>query len=227
MTTCLEFRRRVGAEPAATDAVLEAHRSECVACARYQDELRAMDGVIQRALRITPPPRETAAAAPDPTAPRRRLYAIAASLVAGIAIGLVLLVSAPRESVAREVMDHVTREAAESMATTEPLAPAALAQVLDPDGTRLRPGIGDVTFAARCKFDGRVVPHLVVRTPSGPVTVLMLRHRTVAKPMRLAEQGYEGVVLPAPKGSIAVVGQGVADIDAVAQRVFDAIDWGG
>lgn len=224
MITCLEFRRRVGAEPAAADADIEAHRRDCAACARHQDELRAMDGVIQRALRIDPPARQAGAA--DATAPRRRLYAIAASLVAGVAIGVVLLVSAPRASVAREVMDHVTREAAESMATTEPLAPAALAAVLAPDGTRLRPSVGDVTFAARCKFDGRIVPHLVVRTPSGPVTVLMLRHRTIAKPMRLAEQGYEGVVLPAPKGSIAVVGAGIADLDAVAQKVYDAVDWG-
>ena len=226
MITCLEFRRRVGAEPGASDAELSAHRESCGPCARYQDELRAMDAVIGRALRIERPPREAAAVATaDPMAPRRRLFAIAASLVAGIAIGVVLLVSAPRESVAREVMDHVTREKAESMATTEPLAPAALAGVLDPDGTRIKPGVGDVTFAARCTFDGRVVPHLVVRTPEGRVTVLMLRHRPIAKPMHIAEQGYEGVVMPAPKGSIAVVGEGIADLDAVAQRVFDAIDW--
>lgn len=226
MITCLEFRRRVGAEPSAADADIEAHRRECAACARHQDELRAMDGLIQRALEVDPPAKERAAPEKDAGAPRRRLYAIAASLVAGIAIGTVLLVSAPRVSVAREVMDHVTREATEAMANTAPLAPAALAEVLDPDGTRLKPGVGDVTFAMRCLFDGRVVPHLVVRTPSGPVTVLMLRHRTITKPIRLAEQGYEGVVLPAPKGSIAVVGQGVADIDAVAHRVFDAVDWG-
>ena len=112
------------------------------------------------------------------------------------------------------------------MDTTAPLTPAALAAVLDPDGTRLRPDVGDVTFAARCIFDGRVVPHLVVRTPGGPVTVLMLRHRTISKPFHIDEQGYEGVVMPAPKGSIAIVGQGVADLDAVAQKVFDAVDWG-
>jgi hypothetical protein len=91
---------------------------------------------------------------------------------------------------------------------------------------RLRPGAGDVTYAARCVFDGRVVPHLVVRTASGPVTVLMLRHRSVARPLHFDEQGYQGVVLDAPRGAIAVVGQDVADLDAVAQRVVAAVDWG-
>jgi hypothetical protein len=226
MITCLEFRRRVGAEPAASDADIEAHRQGCAACARYQDELRALDVVIGRALRVElPSAKAVPAAGIDLTAPRRRLFAIAASLVGGIAIGIVLLVGAPRESVAREVMDHVTREEAESMSTSEPLAPAALAGVLDPDGTRLRSDIGDVTFAARCVVDGRVVPHLVVRMREGPVTVLMLRHRTIGKPVRFAEAGHVGVVMPAPKGSIAIVGAGIADLDAVARKVYDAVDW--
>jgi hypothetical protein len=75
-----------------------------------------------------------------------------------------------------------------------------------------------VTFAARCLFDGHVVPHLVVRTPGGPVTVLMLRHRTIGKPVRIEEQGYVGVVLPAPRDSIAIVGQGIANPDGVAKN---------
>jgi hypothetical protein len=224
MTTCIEFRRRAGAEPFAADHAMEAHRRECPACARYQDELRAMDGVIQRALAVGLPLRREKRAEPPAEARRRRFLAIAASLVAGVAVGVVLLVSAPRASVAREVIDHVAHEPG-AMDTTAPLAPAALAAVLDPDGTQLRPDVGDVTFAARCVVDGRVVPHLVVRTPRGPVTVLMLRHRDLGQPVRFREQGYEGVVMPAPVGSIAIVGQGVADLDGVARKVFGAVHW--
>ena len=227
MMTCLEFRRRVGAEPFASDAGIEAHRDGCPACARYQDELRSMDGLIKRALAID----TRRDAGRVPTAPlrtgaaRRRLFAIAASLVAGVTVGIVLLVSAPRASIAREVFDHVLHEQ-DTMAATTPMAPAELAEVLGPEGTRIRPDVGDVTFAARCPFDGRVVPHLVVRTPDGAVTVLMLRHREISQRMRIEEQGFEGIVLPAPRGSIAIVGKGVADIDGVAKKVFDAVDWG-
>jgi hypothetical protein len=222
--TCLEFRRRVGAEPAAADAALEEHRRGCDACARYQDEMRAMDETIRRALRIQPPPREAAPAARVP-ARRQRFFAIAASLLAGVGVAAVLLVGAPRVSVAREVFGHVEGEVAETMKPLAPLSVAEVAEVLGPEGLRLKPGAGDVTFAARCVFDGHVVPHLVVRRPEGAVTVLLLRHRDVGRRMRLAEEGYEGVVLPAPQGSIAVVGEGIADLDAVARRVFDAVDW--
>jgi len=225
MMTCLEFRRCVGAEPFAEDPGIEAHRRECGPCARHQDDLRAMDGVIRRALAVNPPPRAADAVAAPAGTTRRRLFAIAASLVAGAAVGVVLLVSVPRASIAREVIGHVAHEPG-AVNPTAPLAPVALAAVLDPDGTRLRGGIGDVTFAARCVFDGHVVPHLVVQTPEGPVTVLMLRHRTIAGPLRIDRQGYRGVVLPAPKGAIAIVGTGIADIDGVARTVFEAVDWG-
>ena len=87
--------------------------------------------------------------------------------------------------------------------------------------------VGNVTFAARCVYEGHVVPHLVVRMPQGPVTVLLLRHRSVGETVRIAEQGYTGVVMPAPRGSIAVVGRGQKDLDAIARQVFEAVDWGG
>ena len=223
--SCLEFRRRVGAEPFAADADVEAHRRECEPCARHQDEMREMDGVIRRALATDLPAREAIPAGIAAGPSRRRLFAIAASLVVGTAVGVVLLVSAPRASIAREVIGHVAHEP-DAVNATAPLAPAALAAVLGPDGARLRPGAGDVTYAMRCVFDGKVVPHLVVQTPQGPVTVLMLRHRSLDAPLSLGEAGYVGVVMPAPRGSIAIVGVGIADIDGIAQSVFDSIDWG-
>lgn len=223
MMTCLEFRRRVGAEPFAEDAAVDAHRRECAPCARHQDELRAMDGLIQRALEVNPPPRESSAVPAPPRAWRPRFFAIAASLVAGVTVAFVVLVAAPRAAIAREVVSHVLHEPG-ATGSTAPLAPAAVAAVLGPSGMRLRDGA--VSFAARCVFDGQVVPHLVVRRPDGPVTVMVLAHRSVTRPVRFSQQGYAGVVLPAPRGAIAVVGQDVADLDAVARQVFDAVDWG-
>ncbi|HSG92023.1 MAG TPA: DUF3379 family protein [Pseudomonadales bacterium] len=49
---CLEFRRHVGAEPFSADAAVAAHRASCAACARYQDEMQAMDRLLGRAMRV-------------------------------------------------------------------------------------------------------------------------------------------------------------------------------
>jgi hypothetical protein len=228
MISCLEFRRQAGAEPASGGPEFDAHQRECAACARHLDELRALDALIARALAVDPARirrRAAGAGAGGASATRRRYLAIAASLVAGLSVGLVLLVSAPRTSIAREVVDHIMHEAG-TMNLLVPVAAGTVAGVLDPEGTRLRPGIGDVTFAVRCVYQGHVVPHLVVRTPEGTVTVLVLRHREIEEPVQIAEQGLAGVVLPAPRGSIAIVGQGLKDPAGIAQKVFESVDWG-
>ena len=224
---CLEFRRRVGAEPLLEGAEIEAHRRDCLACARYQDELRAMDTQIARALAVDAARIRKAAAARTSAgiSMRPRWLALAASIVIGVSVGLALWISSPRISLAREVIGHVVREPG-AMVATAPIEPGALAGVLDPEGARLRP-VGNVTFAARCVYEGHVVPHLVVRMPQGPVTVLLLRHRSVGKTVQIAEQGYTGVVMPAPRGSIAVVGRDQKDLDAIARQVFEAVEWGG
>jgi hypothetical protein len=48
----------------------------------------------------------------------------------------------------------------------------------------------------------------------------------VDEPLRFEENGFAGVVLPAPRGSIAIVGRDHPDLEGVARQVFDAVDWG-
>ena len=229
---CLEFRRAVGAEPFATDPAIEQHAAGCATCARHRDELRAMDAVLARAMRVELEGRERPAApgdggreAPVP-APRtsHRWMAMAASLVAGILVAATLWLSYPEPSLAREVIGHAMHEPA-SWTAGEAVAGERLDQVLGPNEVRLRPEAGTVTYAKRCFFEGHWVAHLVVQTAQGPVTVLMLAHRDVASATRVEEQGLAGVVLPAPRGSIAVVGRDVPDLGAIPEQVFQAIDW--
>lgn len=229
---CLEFRRAVGAEPFAADAAIETHAAGCATCARHREELRALDAVLARAMRVeferreqTPAAgeagRETTGAQPRTS---HRWMAMAASLVAGVLVAATLWLSYPEPALAREVIGHAMHEP-ESWASSQAVTGTRLEEVLGPSDLRLHPGMGTVTYARRCFYAGHWVPHLVVQTAEGPVTVLVLAHREVGSPTRVEEQGLAGVVLPAPRGSIAVVGRGVPDLDAVAAKVFEAIDW--
>jgi len=72
------------------------------------------------------------------------------------------------------------------------------------------------------------VPHLVVQTPSGPVTVMVLVHEAAGVPAQFDEQGYRGTIVPMPgHGSIAVLMRdpGAADLERIAAQVRDAIAW--
>lgn len=218
---CLEFRRRVGAEPNATDAELAAHQAACATCAAYRERMVAMDALLARAMRISLQP----AAAPQGRQARvRNRLAMAASLVAGILVATMLWVTYPAQTLAGEVMNHVTHEP-EAWLAKEPLAAGAVRAVLDPSGVRLREDAGTVTYARRCLYAGRWVPHLVIQTAAGPVTVLLLLHRDVDARVAVEEQEMAGVVLPAPRGSMAIVGRDVTGLEEIAGQVLDAVEW--
>jgi hypothetical protein len=97
---------------------------------------------------------------------------------------------------------------------------------------RLRSDAGMVSYAQSCLFRGHRVPHLVVQTDMGPVTVMVLVHESVSKPTRFDEEGYRGVILPvAGHGSVAVLAKDqsgtLASVENVAARVRSAIVWTG
>jgi hypothetical protein len=224
---CLEFRRLTGAEPGLGTAEVEAHRAACPACARFQDRMRALDADIGRALAVdatalSKPVRRGAGG--TNRQPMPRWYALAASLVLGVALAAALWVSFPAPTVAAEVLDHLRHEP-EAWSAGEVLSPEEVAAVLGTAGVRLRAGAADVTYARRCWHQRHWVPHLVVRTDVGPVTVLLLAHREVQGPVPVADEEFTGVVLPAPRGSIAIAARADVDIDAVARQVFAAVDW--
>jgi len=91
-------------------------------------------------------------------------------------------------------------------------------------------GAGMVSYASSCEFRGHQVPHLVLQTESGPVTVMVLVHEHVSKPVQFDEEGYRGVIVPVPgHGSLAVLTRGSATdletIEHIAHRVLDSIVW--
>lgn len=222
---CLEFRRMAGADPARLDAAALAHREDCAACAEYHRSLLAMDDTIRRALQVRVPEFSAARAVRSPRvpAPRQRWLALAASVVAGVLVGTLLWVGGPRASLAREVVDHVRHEPQSLTATAAD--PAAVARVLQAGGIRLRPGADQVSYANSCPFRGQVVPHLVVRTAQGPVTVLVLAHVPIRRPIAVHEDGFKGSRVPAGPGSIAVLGGAGADLSEVTARVLAAVEW--
>jgi hypothetical protein len=101
---------------------------------------------------------------------------------------------------------------------------AGLQEILARSGVRLK-DIGRISYAMSCKFRGHHVPHLVVQTQRGPVTVLLLpEERSITTPEKFVEGGYAGLIVPAPRGAIAVLGSG-PHVAEVATAVLGAIEY--
>lgn len=225
---CLEFRRAAGADPYHLDAEAVAHRDACPRCAEFLRQTLALDEKVLAALRVPVPEVGARPVRPTgavlPRVDRRRWLALAASIVGGVAIGSLLWVSSPRESLATALVEHMDHEP-EALASANPADPSRVERVLERGGIRLKPGIGTVSYASTCPFRGRRVPHLVVQTEAGPVTVMVLGNEKVETPVRFDEQGYSGTIMPAGPGSIAVVGPAHANLDHVAAQVLAAVEW--
>jgi len=225
---CLQFRRSAGADPKHLDDAARAHAATCPACARHLGELHSLDARILAALEV-PVPRAAAAAGGTSTAvvglDRRRWIALAASIVAGVLVGTLLWVGGPQHSLARDLVEHLGHEPEALIVTDRPVDPARLGEVLERGGIRLRPEIGTVSYANTCLFRGRRVPHLVVQTGDGPVTVMVLRHEQPSRSVRFEEGGHSGQIVPVGPGSIAVIGGAEADLAQVAAAVTEAVEW--
>jgi|HubBroStandDraft_6_1064221.scaffolds.fasta_scaffold69807_3 hypothetical protein len=230
-----QYRSAIMADPHNSDAELRAHREACAECRAFTEQLLKFESRLERAMRVAIPSKADVLpfARERGNAPSvvRRWMAIAASVLLGAAIvgGVWLVV--PQSSLAAAVVAHMAGEP-EAWQHTEAVPQPELADVLKDSKLRLKTDAGIVSYAASCAFRGHHVPHLVVQTSSGPVTVMVLVHESVRRVTPFDEQGYRGTIVPVPgHGSIAVLmrdsGVGADEIKRIAAQVDASIVWTG
>ena len=218
---CEEFRRAIVAEPRSVRAGVTEHVEACETCAAYQRRLRVLDRAIFAALHT-----DISARAPQPLPSLRRpAWSVAAALLLSVALASSIWLASTRSGFAAEVVVHAQHEPTSLVHTLDVVPDAELSALLERGGLHLLPGIIRVSYARSCRFRGRFAPHLVVQADPGPVAVLVLPHeRTPAGVERLHEPGFDGIIVPAPRGVLVVLGHGAA-AEAVAQATLRAIDY--
>lgn len=233
MTTCAEYRRQILAEPTGQSEELRAHRESCEICAAYTQRLQRFESRLQAALRIdvadaTVPANVVPLVPRSPSRLSGRWLAIAASFIGGIGIATFLWLGGAQTTLAADVVGHMAHETSAWTPTDAQVAQPALDAVLQDAGVHLMPGLGRVSYAQSCLFRLHYVPHLVVQSAAGPVTVMVLAHEHVATEQHFDEQGYQGMLVPVPgHGSLAVIlrGHGGADVQRITDSVRREIQW--
>jgi len=228
-----QYRRALLADPSLSDPEFTAHRNACTQCRAFTDRVASFEQRLALALKvpiatgadILPFARRSA-----PPAQNRRWFALAASVLISLGVASGFWLAAPRSTLAAEVIAHMAGEP-DAWNTHAPIPNRQLAAVLAKANMSLNPRALAVTYANSCEFRGHIVPHLVVQTSRGPVTVMVLVHEQVAKPKEFDESGYRGTIVPVPNhGSLAVLlrapGATDATVYAIASQVRSAIVWG-
>jgi hypothetical protein len=223
---CEQLRTVVGAEPNSTNPEVLAHIEQCPDCKRYRDELQAMDRLIYRALAIDAPAEKSAEQVLSRKVPGpSRVWRMAASVLVTVFVGATALwLLTPRESFAQEAITHMKHEQASMVRTSASVDDGQLAKVLAAARLRLKPGATHVSYARNCEFRGQQIPHLVVQTEQGPFTVLVVTDAPTQRREQINEDGVQGVILPAPRGVIVVLGEN-APVDAAAKSLLSALQY--
>jgi Protein of unknown function (DUF3379) len=227
-----EARLLIGATPAAADAALSAHLAQCPDCTLFQQQMRRMDLDLARLMAAPLPPRADARVlvlpkrrAAAPATQPSGLLGLAASVVMAIGFGLVFWTLRPQPSLAAGVVGHVMLES-DSWSDTAPMTAAASGPVLSAAGVAIDPTDTTVTYARICLFHGHWVPHLVIRTAGGPVTIMVMPQEHVTAQQSFRQNGYSGVLVPGPAGgALAVIAQGEPDMNAVTRALDAHLRW--
>lgn len=225
------YRRALLADPTSTDPELERHRDKCEACRAFTLQVQKFEQKLTLALKISVPNSTKILPFRAHRAPfqSNRWFALAASIATAFVIAGGIWLGTPRSSLAADVVAHMADEP-EAWNTRAVIPAAELAGVLKRANMTLDAKTA-VSYANACQFRGHVVPHLVVQTPQGPVTVMVLIHESVSRQQEFNEQGYRGTLVPVPRhGSIAVLtrtpASNATNVDAIAAQVGNAIGWG-
>lgn len=227
-----QARLLIGADPHSVPLELGEHLASCPECTQFQCETLALDSNIRRALEQGPidAPGVTSVTPIRSARAARRRNPVSIwsgwALAASIAVVSMLVVWAlrPGDTLAHDVVAHVEHEPY-SWISTQPVPSTTVAKTLAKAGVALDMSSKDVMYARCCPFHGHLVPHLVVSTVRGPMTVLILSQENVKQPARFHEDGMTGVITPASRGSIAVLARGNDNVDALAQQVQKSVRW--
>jgi hypothetical protein len=229
-----EARLLIGAVPGEVGPTLAEHLAGCPECTQFQQQMQRMNQDLTRLFSAPLPPRADRRVVALPVVPRARpqpgsglprFLALAASLIMSVGLGVMFWTLRPQPSLAAGVLGHVAQES-DSWSEVAPMTAAGTDKVLAGAGVTVDPADTTVTYARICLFNGHWVPHLVVRTASGAVTLMVLRDEHVSAAQSFRQNGYSGVLVPDPAGgTLAVIAQGAPNMDDVMRALGPHLHW--
>ena len=128
---------------------------------------------------------------------------MAAALALGLAGLAALDTTDDANPMARRMIAHVVSEPG-IFELDDEVPEHAVRQVFAQLGGRLEGSLGQVRHLGECYVDGRRVDHLLVQTPEGEASLILLPGEALADGQH-SEQGFTATFIPLPRGSLGIV----------------------
>ncbi len=234
---CLEFRRRIGAEPHSRDPELLAHRDGCAACMAAWERAQHLEHGLQEALAVpVPDGMAERVLLAQATGERRRHgrrrhagLAIAASLLIVVAGGLLTWRHLDARSLPALAVAHVSAEM-DAFGPTGAVSAQAVVGDFTARGTTLRGPVPDgTTFVRDCDVGSHAAVHMVTRRDGEPVAVLYFPGQRVAETRDFSRQGWMGREVPTRNGTLMLLADGgsmplLAAVERDWRAAIDGLD---
>ena len=223
---CLEFRRLKLSQPTGLTVAANEHLMTCQGCAEFARRAGEFEVELAAALAV-PVPEHLA----DRVLLNHGLKRDYRATLAGIAAAILLAIGgtffagyifyAPDPVLLTQSIHHVLGEPA-ALAAQQSVTQGDMAAALAGSGAKLVADLGPaVSYLHDCPVPGGMGKHIVVQTPKGKVTVLTMPNRSVRRKGTLEAQGLVAAVMPAGKGSFAIIGESrsaLADAELTLQH---------
>jgi type IV pilus biogenesis protein CpaD/CtpE len=225
---CLDFQRVLNADPRRLSAAACAHAEGCPECERRRIRQINEEAQWEDALRVALPDGledRIVLAAKMAKRQRQRIYALAASLAAGVAIALGVMMPHLAESpdLALIAVEHVMDEP-QHLTEDSIVDPGKLDSLLAHVGAQSR-GALPVTYAGTCRLPNGEGGHIVLDTPHGRVTLMLIPNSRTAAMQRRTHEGMLVEVYAARRGSYSLVAPNEAALTEAKTILARQLRW--
>lgn len=221
---CLDFRREILVNPRAATEHAQRHARDCAACVDFQARATALDAEIAAVLEVSVAEgleeRILLAACSGRRDSRRRFLAMAASLAGVAVVGAGAFIATRDDPAALAGIDFVVEEEANAILTAKAADPAELVRAVQTLGLDLPSQLGEVRYIGTCPFQGTIAHHVIVTTPQGKATLLLLPDKPLDHRGAASARGLRSIVRPAGRGSAAVIAESSRGLERVEQMVW-------
>ena len=215
---CLDIRRHLLADPNSHDEAIHSHIKECVECARFANDLMAFESDLNHASKVEVPEglasRILLRQRLSVEQKRRKQFGMATAAV--FLLGFVVVISgfltngsggSDSQSLAQVVLQHVNDEL-HHLQDHKNLSIQQLNSVLENHGNKFKALPGrTINYAGACPIRDRQGAHVIVGSPSGPITVLFMPGEFVGERAQLQDERFQGVIIPTEQGSMAIIAE--------------------
>jgi hypothetical protein len=222
---CLEFRRRLGSEPASTQADFVAHRSGCGFCSAAQARADEFESRIRRALDVPVPASladrillaQTTQLRHGLRHRRRGVAVIALAAAASVVVAL-LAVNRPQSAMpelAGMVAEHLREHVVSASDADRPVPSADVIEAFAARGVSIASVPEGVNYVHKCPAGPYRTVHMVMPEREGLVSVVYVADAKASGRTDFDHAGIRGRELPLGKGSLIMLAQSDDSFDAI------------